>query len=241
MTLTIDRGMPRRVTICLAVGLALPAGMPPAIARAATGDPAKGAELYRACAACHSLEPGRHRTGPSLAGVLGRKAGGEPGFRRYSPALRQSGVVWGQATLDAWIANPAAAIPGNRMTFKGLPDPQARADLIAYLANAQPGAGASSPGGMMGMGGNELPDLKHLGPEHQVAAIRRCADGYDVVTADGNTENFWETNLRFKTDSSELGPEPGKPVIVGAGMVGDRASIVFAAPEEISPHIVPGC
>jgi cytochrome c len=94
---------------------------------------------------------------------------------------------------------------------------------------------------MMGMGGGELPDLKTLGPEHQVTAVRHCEDTYEVATADGTSEPYWELNLRFKTDGSELGPEPGKPVIVGAGMMGDRASIVFASPSEISPFVVPGC
>lgn len=94
---------------------------------------------------------------------------------------------------------------------------------------------------MEGMGGGELPNLKTLGPEHQVTAVRHCEDTYEVVTADGTSEPYWELNLRFKTDGSELGPEPGKPVIVGAGMMGDRASVVFASPQEISPFIVPGC
>jgi cytochrome c len=180
--------------------------------------------------------PGRHRTGPSLAGVIGRRAGTAPGFRRYSAALKQADIDWDETALDAWIADPGALIPGNRMVFRGLPDPQARADLIAFLA--QPPPAASEQGGM---GGGELPDLATLGPEHRVTAIRRCGDGYDVTTANGGVETYWETNLRFKTDGSDLGPEPGKPVIVGAGMVGDRASIIFAAPDEISPFILPGC
>lgn len=208
---------------------------------AAAGDPANGARAFRACVACHSLAPGQHRTGPSLAGVVGRKAGAAAGFRRYSPALRASGVVWSAATLDAWLANPQAFIPGNRMTFRSLPDAQARADLVAYLAQPDQGSAAGQPGGMMGMGGADLPDLKTLGPKHRVTAIRHCADTYEVATADGTTEPFWEMNLRFKTDGSQRGPEPGKPVIVGAGMMGDRASVVFASPAEISPFIASGC
>jgi cytochrome c len=62
-----------------------------------------------------------------------------------------------------------------------------------------------------------------------------------VKTADGKTNRVWEFNLRFKTDSSKDGPLPGKPVIVGAGMQGDRASIVFAAPGEISSFIRARC
>jgi cytochrome c len=208
--------------------------------RADPGDPGEGARVFRACAGCHSLEPGRHRTGPSLAGLFGRKAGAAEGFRRYSPALKAADVVWSEATLDPWIADPQAVIPGNRMTFRGLPDAQARADLIAYLAQAQHQEAAAPQEGMMGMGA-ELPDLKTLGPEHQVASIRHCGDTYEVTTGDGATEPYWEFNLRFKTDGSGLGPEPGKPAIVGAGMSGDRASVVFAAPREISAFIREEC
>ena len=94
-------------------------------------------------------------------------------------------------------------------------------------------------GGMMGAG--EMPDLKAVGPQHRVTAVRHCADTYEVTTADGATEPFWEFNLRFKTDGSDLGPEPGRPVILGAGMMGDRASVVFGSPEEISAFIEDGC
>lgn len=204
-------------------------------------DPKQGSRVFRACAACHSLEPGRHRTGPSLAGVFGRKAGTAEGFRRYSPALRAADVVWTEATLDAWLADPQTFIPNNRMAFDGLLDAKVRADLIAYLAQAQQQTAEASQGGMMGMRGGDFPDLKTLGAEHQVTAVRHCEDTYEVTTADDATEPYWEPNLRFKTDSSDLGPKPGKPVIVGAGMMGDRASIIFASPQEISPFIAPGC
>jgi cytochrome c len=74
-----------------------------------------------------------------------------------------------------------------------------------------------------------------------VRSIKYCGDTYTVETADGRIEKVWEFNLRFKTDSGKLGPAPGKPVIVGAGMQGDRASIVFAAPKEISETIDQSC
>ena len=208
---------------------------------AAPGDPKEGARVFRACNACHSLEPGKHRTGPSLAGVIGRTAGTVEGFHRYSPALKGSGVVWEEATLDAWLKDPGAFIPGNRMTFRGIADDKARADLIAYLEQPTSSQGQNEQGGMMGMGAGELPNLKAAGPGSQVTAIRHCGDTYDVATGDGGSEPFWELNLRFKTDSSELGPEPGKPVIVGAGMMGDRASVIFASPTEISPFIRNEC
>jgi cytochrome c len=91
-------------------------------------------------------------------------------------------------------------------------------------------------GGMMGMGGGKA-DLRKAPPEAQVNALSHCGDTYTVETADGKTHKVWEFNLRLKTDSSKLGPAPGKPVVVGAGMQGDRASVVFASPKEISGFI----
>src|SRR5690348_3385326 len=87
----------------------------------AVGDPEHGGALFRACAACHSLEPDRNMTGPSLAGFWGRKAGTLDSFERYSPALKSSGIVWSEKTLDPWLKSPQTAVPGNRMTFPGIP------------------------------------------------------------------------------------------------------------------------
>jgi cytochrome c len=233
---------PSRHAVLVVVSSALVAmGLSTMAPRGTSAAAAEGARVFRACIACHSLQPGRHRTGPSLAGIIGRKAGEAEGFARFSPALRDSGVIWDETSLDAWISDPAAFIPGNRMTFPGLPDEQARADLIAYLeqVSEQGAPRHNGQGGMMG--GGELPDLKIVGPENRVTAIRHCGDTYEVSTADGVSEPFWEFNLRFKTDGSDLGPEPGKPVIVGAGMMGDRASVVFASPKEISAFIHDEC
>ncbi len=232
---------PSSFTYLIALAASL-ATMPVAAPGATRGDPEEGAGLFRACVACHALEPGKHRTGPSLAGVIGRKAGTAPGFQRYSPALKQAEILWDEAALDRWLADPKALVPGNRMIFPGLKDETERADLIAYLAQASEGGApqVAPQGGMMGMGG-DLRDLKTLGPEHQVTGISYCGDTYEVATTAGEREPFWEFNLRFKTDGSNLGPEPGKPVIVGAGMMGDRASIVFSSPKEISAFIAEEC
>jgi cytochrome c len=193
--------------------------------------------------ACHSLQPGEHRTGPSLAHVWNRKAGTLDDFMRYSEALKRSEITWNEATLDKWLANPAQVIPGTTMTFPGIKDRQSRQDLIAYLKavdeNKAPPPSAKG-GGMMGMT-RARPDLKTAPPAGQVRSIKHCGDTYAVETADGKLEKVWEFNLRFKTDSSKLGPAPGKPVIVGAGMQGDRASIVFASPKEISESIRASC
>ena len=81
-------------------------------------------------------------------------------------------------------------------------------------------------------------DLKKVGAQHQVRTLSHTPGGtYYVATADGNRAVFAEADLRFKVDSSTLGPRRGKPVILPAGQVGDRALVFFAAPEEISTFI----
>lgn len=198
-----------------------------------TGDVERGARAARACMACHSFAPGRHLTGPSLAGVWDRKAGSAEGFGRYSEALKRSAVVWDERTLEAWLKSPSALIPGNAMVFDGIADPRTRADLLAYLRAVSEGrVVAPDPG---------PPSLKLVDAARQVSAIRYCGDAYRVVTGDRKTHVFWEFNLRFKTDGSASGPPAGKPVIVGTGMQGDRAAVVFARPEEIAAFVRREC
>ncbi len=72
-------------------------------------------------------------------------------------------------------------------------------------------------------------------------AIRHCGDGYHVTTEDGRTVPYWEFNLRFKTDSRPRGPARGRPVLLAAGMQGDRASVVFSSPDEISRFVEERC
>lgn len=220
--------------------LSVIAAMIAVAARAETppGDPTQGARLFRACAACHSLEPDRNMTGPSLAEIWGRKAGSLRSFERYSPALKAAAVVWDGQTLDLWLKSPAGFIPDNDMAFGGISDARPRADLIAFLKEASSGqAGAAQRRGSAG----HFQDLKKLGPNRQVRSIRVCRDSYFVTTADGKIAAFWEPNLRFKTDSTDTGPLAGKPVIMPAGMMGDRASVFFAASEEISPFVERQC
>jgi len=209
-------------------------------ASAANGDSGRGQRVFNACAACHSLETNRNMTGPSLAQLWNRKAGGLPSFERYSDVLKSSGIVWDDKTLDQWITDPQHLIPGNQMTFAGLKNPQQRADLLAFLKGAtQPGATQSAQQGGQ-MGGSD-PNLKTLDPEDRVQTISYCRDTYRVTTADGKKHAFWERNLRLKTDGSGNGPQKGAPALIGAGMMGDRADVIFAAPEEISGFIKPEC
>jgi cytochrome c len=206
-----------------------------AIPALAAGDAERGATLFRACAGCHSLKPDQNMTGPSLSGVWERKAGTLKSFERYSPALKSSTIVWDEKSLDKWLKSPQALVSQNRMIFPGVPDPRQRADLIAFLKSASAGRGV--PAALT----TGFQDLKKLGAEHQVQAIRYCHDTYRVTTADGKTADFWEANLRFKTDSSDTGPLAGKPVIMPAGMQGDRASLFFAAPDEIGTFLKQQC
>ena len=108
----------------LIVGIAGTAGY----ARAA-GDPARGEQIYQRCAGCHSLDA--NRVGPRHRGVYGRRAGGVDDYR-YSRALSQAEIVWDDATLDAWLANPGKFIPGSRMGYR-LKQAADRADIIAFL------------------------------------------------------------------------------------------------------------
>jgi cytochrome c len=214
---------------------------------AESGDAARGERMYRACAPCHALEPNRNMTGPSLAEIWNRTAGSLPSFPRYSAALKSAGIIWNEDTLNEWIKDPQHFIPGNTMTFPGMKDARQRADLLAFLKEAtKPGqapstaqAGYNQMGGMMG--GGQVPNLKKLDAEDRVQSISHCGDTYKVATADGKAHDFWERNLRFKTDVSDDGPQRGAPALVPAGMMGDRADVIFASPGEISAFISNRC
>jgi len=100
----------------------------------AAGDAQSGAALYQSrCTSCHSLD--HNGVGPAHRGVFGRAAGSAPGFA-YSDALKSSHLVWGDDTLDRWLADPET-VPGTTMTYAGVPDAKERADLIAYLKKAK--------------------------------------------------------------------------------------------------------
>jgi cytochrome c len=212
---------------------------------AAEGNAATGERVFGACAACHSLRPDQNMTGPSLADLWNRKAGTLASFSRYSPAMKSANIEWNDKTLDEWITDPQHVVPGNQMTFAGVKDAKQRADLLAFLKEAtqRGGSQVTQQGGPMGgmMGGGQVPNLKKLDPEDRVQAITYCKDTYTVTTENGETRKFWERNLRLKTDASGDGPEKNAPALIGAGMMGDRADIIFADPSEISAFIAVKC
>jgi cytochrome c len=98
------------------------------------GDAERGRQVFQPCRTCHYPEKGfGNYNGPSLHAIFGRKAGTREGFAGYSKVLKGSGFVWTPELLDAWLASPGEFLADSSMIFVGIPDPQARTDLIAYL------------------------------------------------------------------------------------------------------------
>ena len=161
--------------------------------------------------------------------------------------MKLSGITWDEQSLDGYLKNPAEFMPDNQMTFPGIPDDTARASVIAFLKSAgetpndqnRPAQPQTGMGAMQGM--RPVPRLRTIDASSRVKAITYCRDTFTVTTEDGKSRDFWERNLRFKTDSSDEGPDKDAPAILSAGMMGDRASVVFATPDEISRFIMPRC
>ena len=114
------------VASVVAVGLLTSTRAMPAV----HGDADRGKEVYTRCLACHALA--YDRTGPRHCGLFGRQAGTVPGFN-YSQAMKDSKIVWNEHTLDIFLKEPMAAVPGTAMGYAGITDDQERSDLIAYL------------------------------------------------------------------------------------------------------------
>jgi cytochrome c2 len=115
------------VTAMLLVGLTAPSF--------AERDVARGKEVFQRCSVCHSLAAGDNRAGPSLHGIVGSKAATVPGYN-FSKAMAASGIVWDDAALKKYLADPGAVVPGTKMRAGAIDDPQAIDDLIAYLKQA---------------------------------------------------------------------------------------------------------
>lgn len=116
----------------LAAIAALPLLAAPAFA---DGDPAKGEKVFARCKACHEIAKEQNKVGPHLVGVIGRQAGSVEGFK-YSDAMKNSGKVWDEATLAAYLKDPKGYIPGNKMAFAGLKKEDEIENLVAYLKQA---------------------------------------------------------------------------------------------------------
>jgi|KBSSwiStaDraftv2_1062776.scaffolds.fasta_scaffold290421_2 cytochrome c len=114
------------------------AAMPAVLLLAGTAHaaPAPAPATWARCAVCHdNTKGGPNKIGPNLYGVVGKKAGTHAPTFKYSDGLKKSGLTWNAATLDKWIENPRALVPGTMMSFPGLKDPAKRAELVGYLTS----------------------------------------------------------------------------------------------------------
>ncbi|MBN9014407.1 MAG: cytochrome c family protein, partial [Rhizobiales bacterium] len=116
-----------------------PAAKPAVVAKVAStaveGDVAHGRQVFKKCQACHSMQPSKNLLGPSLAGIVGTKAG-EVANYSFSTAMKQSGITWTPEKLDAYLQDPQKVVPGNKMPFPGLKTDSDRTDVIAFLASS---------------------------------------------------------------------------------------------------------
>jgi cytochrome c len=101
----------------------------------ADGDAAKGEKVFGKCKACHDVASDKNKVGPTLHGVIGRKAGAVEGFK-YSEAMTSSGITWDVTTLTAYLKDPKGYVPGNKMAFTGLKKDEDVVDVIAYIQEA---------------------------------------------------------------------------------------------------------
>jgi cytochrome c len=171
-----------------------------------TADAAKGAEVFKKCAACHSINSGGAAgVGPNLYGVLGKPLGHQAGFP-YSDALKTVGGNWDWDKMNAWLTSPRKFAPGTKMTFAGLSNPEDRANVILYLNSqgsnlplpAAPAAGAAPAegGDAVGGGGSAAPD---------------AANAIDAVEKDvrGDTGNIANTGTPT-TSAPSIDPEAAR-------------------------------
>jgi len=127
------------------------------------GDAERGADHWRLCKGCHQVGEGaKNRIGPQLNAIYGRQAASVEGFA-YSKSMQRAGrdgLTWTLETLDAYLENPKALVSGTRMSFRGLKDAQARADLLAYMRGF-----SANPANIPEAEPTALPDYDHVSPE----------------------------------------------------------------------------
>ena len=161
------------------------------------GDAVAGRLVFRKCQACHSMEPGKTILGPSLAGILGRKAGSDPGYS-YSPAMKQANIVWDAKSLDAYLRDPQKVVPGNKMPFPGLKTDNDRADVIAFFA----GSGAQAPAAAAAAAPSAA------APQSPVAAANQSPQGTP------SADNGYLLDVKYTLRS---GIAEGRMVYIGVG------------------------
>ncbi|MES2855912.1 MAG: hypothetical protein V4692_08610 [Bdellovibrionota bacterium] len=231
--------------LCLVAPLSALAADPSSIITPPFTGAKEGGAVYRTCFYCHSLKPGVHLTGPSLANLWGKKAGQVEGFELYSNALKKSGIVWNEKSLKAFVANPAAKVPGTTMTFAGVKHSVSVDGMVDFLKIAMGPQGYSKvieqDLATAELADGQLPrDLSKPSEKDRVVEIIHCGKYYSITTADKKRTRHWELNLEFKVNSGERGPVAGKPVRYETGSMGDRYAIVFHGADEIG-KMIKGC
>lgn len=187
------------------------------------GDAESGERLYaKLCASCHMVgQEVRHRVGPHLNNIFDRRAGSMEDYTRYSKGLLREGndgLFWDLRTLDAYIENPKALVSDTRMAFRGIKDPQERADVLAYLRifSADPA------------------DI----PEAAPTAIAREVDlAPEVLAIVGDTDYGEYLSTECKTCHQESGDDEGVPAITGWPEE-DFVVAMHAYKRKIRPHPV---
>ncbi len=172
----------------------------------AGGDPTAGRLVFRKCQACHSLEPGKAILGPSLAGIIGRKAGSEASYS-YSQAMKQANIVWDAKTLDAYLSDPQKLIPGNKMPFPGLKTDHDRADVIAFFV-------ASAAGGQPAAAATSGPAPAGTPQQKPVATNQAQATATQASQPQGNADTGYVADANYTLRS---GIAEGRMVYVGVG------------------------
>ncbi|MEK9961996.1 MAG: cytochrome c family protein [Rhodobiaceae bacterium] len=118
--------------IMAALIVMLSAAMP-----AHAGDIKAGEKVFKKCKACHVVDKEKNKTGPHLVGIIGRPAASVESFKKYSKAMKASGIVWDAASLDGYLENPKKYLKGGKMAFAGLKKQKDRDNIIAYLESLQ--------------------------------------------------------------------------------------------------------
>lgn len=101
------------------------------------GDAAKGEKIFKKCKSCHVVDAEKNKTGPHLVGLIGREAGSVESYKKYSKAMKDSGIIWNAETLDGYLTNPKKYLKGTKMAFAGLKKEQDRQNIIAYFDSLQ--------------------------------------------------------------------------------------------------------
>ena len=155
-------------------------------------------------------------------------------------------ALLGSLALLSTVAAPASAQqpdqkPGQPGMMQRPSQQSGQPGMMQGEQGGQPGMMQGQQGGQRGMMERPMADLKSLPPEQQIASMRYCESVFHVTTAEGDTLDFPEFNLRLKVDGTDMGPPAGMPALLSAGMMGDRAFVVFADPAEISDFIQNEC